>query len=335
MNNNIAKLNIKEFQLGNHVYLVFITSNGYIICIESFCSKDYTKINYFIILYKIIDNNIIFIERVELFGWNPILIYELKNKSLLFTGRNHFSIYKIKDDKIFMSSYHGFSKGEIYQVKELENKRIILVNYCGEIFVAKELGKRLINYKQDENPIYVKYEIQETILNEEKEIHPILFTKGNIAFFNDFKIDFSSDKYQKTNINKIYEYKFGRKAYFGIFYESDKLVFALNSIKEKAYFNNKVNFPYDKTIGYELLIINKEYLEVVQKIELESVLTNLMLVEGNIFLYIMKDKIVMADFSDSIFKVIDSNNIESKKFNLFYIGKYSNQIYYFFNKLEI
>ena len=61
-------------------------------------------------------------------------------------------------------------------------------------------------------------------------------------------------------------------------------------------------------------------------------LRNLIQIENNIFLYIIKDKIVMADFLDLEFKAIDSNSIESNKYYSFVIEKYSNQIYYLFSK---
>ena len=328
--NEISKLNIKDFQLQNNIYLIFITSTGYIICIQGFCSKDYRTIDDCIILYKITDNNIIFIQKIDLFGYSPILLYELKNKSVLFTGRNHLALYKIKDDKIYMSSYHGdYKLGEIYQLKELENENIIFVNYKGDIYVAKKINNQLVGYYEGGIPIYNEIEIQDSILNE--EIYPILFSQGNIVFFNCFKIDFSLEKYQKSNLKKIYEYNLGREAYFGVIYESDKLVFALNSIIEKKYFKNNINCPYNRTLGYELLIINKEYLEVIEKIELETRIGNLINIDNNIFLYSMKDKYFIREFSDSGFNIIESKNIENfSSTDIFFIKKYHNKIFFLY-----
>ena len=66
----ISKLNIKEFKIQNNVYLVFTTLTGYIIYIESILTQNKQGIDYFINLYKIIENEIIFIQKINYMDMN-------------------------------------------------------------------------------------------------------------------------------------------------------------------------------------------------------------------------------------------------------------------------
>ena len=99
---------------------------------------------------------------------------------------------------------------EVLQVIEIENGKIILENILGDIYVVEKIK----NYKEINlsnisieygyiNNDNSEYEFTHKIPNEQRrKMTPIAYAQKNTVFFNDFKIDFSNEKYEKIKITE-------------------------------------------------------------------------------------------------------------------------------------
>jgi len=252
----------------------------------------------------------------------PPVFTELKNKTLLIAVENYVLFLKIKNDKIYNSCcldrfLETEMQGVIIDAMEIENQNIILENLHGDIFVAvknKNISEEELNKEYDEedklflNFDYGEYELKYKINHNDKnigrDIHPFIYSKNNTIFCDNFKIDFSSDKFEKIKTNKINIMNGWTKKL------SDLL-------------NNKFEFK-DFVLGLneekELVAISKKYEEVISIIKLENQIGELIHIENNIYLCSFENdkKIYLVDLSD--FRIIDS-----KEYNFKYIVKNENE----------
>ena len=142
----ISKLNIKEIAIPSDITKFFTLSSGY-----SFGISYGNEKGQFLYLFKIQNDNFIQIQKCPYIGYIPLIFYELKNKTLLNARRNSVASWKIKNDKIYRTTYINYdhnheSLAEILEAIEIENGKIILQNILGDIYI---LGK-WENYKEKE-----------------------------------------------------------------------------------------------------------------------------------------------------------------------------------------
>ena len=78
----MSKLNIKTFKLPFNIIHLFTLSCGYSFGFYSKYIGD-GKTEDFIYLYKIQNDNFFELKKYNYSGWNPIIYFELKNKTLL------------------------------------------------------------------------------------------------------------------------------------------------------------------------------------------------------------------------------------------------------------
>ena len=125
----ISKLNINTVKLPSHIIQIFNISSGYAIGFYSKYKGDHKHEGY-IYLYKIKDDDFINLQKFEYIGrWLPIIGLELQNNTLLTAGRNSVMFYKIKDDKLYRTSYlyedhNKDSLAEILEAMQIENGKI-------------------------------------------------------------------------------------------------------------------------------------------------------------------------------------------------------------------
>ena len=257
---------------------------------------------------------------------------ELKNKTLLTIGRNLLCFYKIINDKLLRTTCLIRDKNndplaEVLQVIEIENGKIILENILGDIYVVekiknyKEINLSNISieygYINNDNP---EYEFTHKIPNEQRrKMTPIAYAQKNTVFFNDFKIDFSNEKYEKIKIteNQVNKNKF--------------------IIRYRFEFDNFILLLLEKS---QYAIIDKKYYEIINRIELDII--NEIIYVGNnkyLFTYKTKDKnkIFLLDLTDFDFKIIDSKefnfNFKREYYDEVFITKYQDQIFILDNTL--
>ena len=314
------KLNIKTVKLSleNDCHL-FALSYGYIIAISKSIG------NRSLYLYKMKNDNYILIKQYKLiyaFYIMPPIIKELKNKTILIAVKDYVLFLKIKNDEIYSSCcldrfMDNEFLGYIVDVIEIENENIIIENITGNIYVAiknkiilneelnqinDEDGKLFLNF--DSKEYVYKYKIPNNCIG--RDIHPIIYSKKNIVFFDKYKIDFTSDKFEKIKTNEIniinvWVQKLGNT--LNNKFEFKDFVFGLNEKK--------------------LIIINKEYEEIIAIIELAKDIRELIHIENNIYLFSLDEKvnkIYLVDFSNLDYKII-----ESKQYNFKYIVKNENE----------
>lgn len=312
----ISKLNIKTIKLPSDIDKLITLSFGYSIGISD--SEEY------IYLFKIQNDDFIQIQKSIYYGWSPIAYIELRNKTLLTAGRNSIYFYKIKNDKLLITDIitndnNGDSFAELLEVIELENGKIILQNILGDIYVVQKLK----NYKEcnpeieygyiiNNNP---EYECIHKIPYEKRWIMtPIIYAKENTVFFNNFKIDFSNEKYEKIKINEI------------------------KVTKNKFNFNYRFEFKDFILLQLEDLkyaIIDKKYYEIIVKISLKEI-KQIIEIDENQYLCTFrgdenKKKIFLIDLTKFLPKIIDSKeynyNFNREYGDELFIAKYNNQIF--------
>ena len=246
--------------------------------------------------------------------------------------------YKIKDDKLYRTSFlcrdhNKDSLAEILEAIQIENGKIILQNILGDIYVLnknknyieKEVHKVTHGYiADDENDEYqFVYKFPNT---QRWKMNPIGYSKGNIVFFNNFKVDFSNDKYEKITINEI------------------------NITKNKFCLNYR--FDFDDFILLKLEseqnesiygIIDKRYYEIVSKIKFESDINEIIHINENKYLCNFakdKNKIYLIDLTNYDAKIIDSKsydyNINREYYNdKVFIRKYGDKILILYKNAKI
>ena len=326
----ISKLNINTVKLPSHIMQIFNISSGYAIGFYSNYEEDHKHEGY-IYLYKIKDDDFINLQKFEYIGgWHPIIGLVLQNNTLLTAGRNSVMFYKIKDDKLYRTSFlcrdhNKDSLAEILEAIQIENGKIILQNILGDIYVLnknknyieKEVHKVTHGYiADDENDEYqFVYKFPNT---QRWKINPIGYTKGNIVFFNNFKVNFSNDKYEKITINEI------------------------NITKNKVCLNYR--FDFDDFILLKLEseqnesiygIIDKRYYEIVSKIIFESDINEIIHINENKYLCNFtkdKSKIYLIDLTNYDAKIIDSKSYDyniNRAYNKdkIFISRYGDKIF--------
>ena len=325
----ISKLNIKSIKLPSDIGYLMTLSYGYSIGISFYeTGKDR-----YIYLFKIEKDNFIQIQKLEYYGYNPLSYIELKNKTLLTVGRNSLYFYKIINDKLWRTTCLNRDKNndplaEVLQVIEIENGKIILENILGDIYVVEKIKNYkeinisdlsiLDGYISNDNP---EYEFTYKIPCEQRwKMTPIAYAQKNTVFFNDFKIDFSNEKYEKVKINENQVNK-------------NKFI-----TRYRFEFNNFILLLLEKSV---YAIIDKKYYEIITKIELDII--NEIIYVGNnkyLFTYEKKDKnkIFLLDLTDFDFKIIDSKafNYNFKRDyyqDKVFITKYQDQIFILDNTL--
>ena len=322
-----CKLNVKTVELPqNIIYSFYDLSYGYFIAFTKY--DDY--IDRYLYLFKIQNNNFTQIKKYKFFRWfSPIIFLELKNKTILFAGRNFVSFWKIQNDDIYNSCYitrdhEKETTAEIIDAIELENENIVIQNIFGDIYLLVK-NKNTSNKKlrSDYNSDFDielnhdsrEYEYYKKMPSEKRySRNPIIYSKKNTVFFRTFKVDFSLDKLEKINTN--------------IIEISDKFFNRNNRFEFKEFFA-LVN-------GCEISILDKKYYEIIVKIELNNSLENLIHIDKNLYICNFynkqgknyNDKIFLVDFNNYDFKIINS-----KEYNYRFLAKYENQIF-LFNSVE-
>jgi hypothetical protein len=79
----MSKLNIKTFKLPFNIIHLFALSCGYSFGFYSKYIDATDEIENFLNLYKIQNDNFFELKKYNYSGWNPIIYFELKNKTLL------------------------------------------------------------------------------------------------------------------------------------------------------------------------------------------------------------------------------------------------------------
>ena len=302
------------------IRFVYSLSNGNIIVISSpfFSYLRYAS------LYTYKNNNFIELDYLHILSYPPNIIYELKNKTILFTGMDHIAFYKIKKNKIYRSSYHhtdhnGHLINEIIQIKELENNKIILLNKKGNIYIVEKITKLKKQYIKclpngsleidgqviDGIPEYI---FTGVIRNDDIEnnwlpkcyvyrmYYRMIFEKNNVIYFSnvyyraEFNIDFSNENY-KINKNQIFTRYMKGIQNFSLEFD-DEFVFCLY---------NDVDF----------CIINKNTIELVAFYQMDKIINHIIKIEKNYYLCSFTNyDIGLIDFRDKdlnikIIKILD------------------------------
>lgn len=339
----ISKLNLKiiNFEKRNNeeqIKQILVLSNGKFIIISNFLYRTYLS------LYIYENNNFIKIDNLQILSYPPKIIYELKNKTIAFTGIDHLAFYKIKNNKIYRNSYHytdneGNLINEIIQIKELENKKIILLNKIGNIYIVQKISKKQKKYitLRSNGSLEIfgqiidgipEYMFVDVIRNGEIEYninskwyiykmgYRMAFSKNNIIYFSnseyrdEFMIDFSEKKYIKNKINLFHKY------YKDI--SPNKTFDFNNGFIFCLYCNN-------------LLILDKNNLEIVSIYEMfkNIIITKIINIEKNIYLcYLNDNRLGLIDFSNKDFYIKEIKNLEIKGYNT-YLLNYNNIIFIF------
>ena len=325
----ISKLNIKSIKLPSDIGYLMTLSYGYSIGISFYETGKYR----YIYLFKIEKDNFIQIQKYKYYGYVPLSYIELKNKTLLTVGRNSLYFYKIINDKLWRTTCLNRDKNndylaEVLQVIEIENGKIILENILGDIYVVEKIKNYkeinisdlsiLDGYISNDNP---EYEFTYKIPYEQRwKMTPIAYAQKNTVFFNDFKIDFSNEKYEKVKIN---ENQVNKNRFI---------------IRYRFKFNNFILLLLENSV---YAIIDKKYYEIITKIELD-IINEIIYVGNNKYLFTYKDKdknkIFLLDLTDFDFKIIDSKafNYNFKRDyyqDKVFITKYQDQIFVFDNTL--
>ena len=324
----ISKLNIKSFKLPSDIGYLMTLSYGYSIGISFYEHEKYR----YIYLFKIEKDNFIQTQKLEYYGYSPLSYIELKNKTLLTVGRNSLYFYKIINDKIWRTTCLNCDKNndslaEVLQVIEIENGKIILENILGDIYVVEKIKNyKEINlsdlpiideYISNDNP---EYEFTYKIPCEQRfKMTPIAYAQKNTVFFNNFKIDFSNEKYEKIKIqeNQVNKNKF--------------------IINYRFEFDNFILLLLEKS---QYAIIDKKYYEIIIRIELD-IINEIIYVGNNKYLFTYKDKdknkIFLLDLTEYNSKIIDSKefnyNFKRESKDKVFITKYQDQIFVLDNTL--
>ena len=307
-NDSISSI-IPSSNIFQRVYIKYIysLSNGNIIVISSLNFKTYAS------LYTYKNYNFIELDYLHILGYYPKVIYELKNKTIVFSGIDHIAFYKIKKNKIYRSSYHhtdhnGQLINEILQIKELEKNKIILLNKKGNIYIIEKIKKNKKAFIKslpngsleidgqviDGIPEYIftgiinnkEIEIISTMHRPYKIYYRMIFDKNNVIYFSnnyfqeEFNIDFSNDKYIINKKNIFKRYLWGVQNF--TFEFDDEFVFSL--------YNDE-----------SFTIINKNTIELVAFYEMdkENTINQIIKIEKNYYLCFFSNyDIGLIDFRD-------------------------------------
>ena len=324
----ISKLNIKSIKLPSDIGYLMTLSYGYSIGISFYETGKYR----YIYLFKIEKDNFIQIQKYKYYGYDPLSYIELKNKTLLTVGRNSLYFYKIINDKLWRTTCLNRDKNndplaEVLQVIEIENGKNIFENILGDIYVVEKIKNYketnisdlsiLDGYISNDNP---EYEFTYKIPCEQRwKMTPIAYAQKNTVFFNDFKIDFSNEKYEKIKINENQVNK-------------NKFI-----TRYRFEFNNFILLLLENSV---YAIIDKKYYEIITKIELD-IINEIIYVGNNKYLFTYenkdKNKIFLLDLTDFDFKIIDSKafnyNFKREYQDKVFITKYQDQIFVLDNTL--
>ena len=304
-----------------YIRYIYSLSNGNIIVISSLF---FSFIKRYASLYTYKNNNFIELDYLHILGYTPHIIYELKNKTILFSGMDHIAFYKIKKNKIYRSSYHhtdhnGHLIDEIIQIKELENNKIILLNKKGNIYIVEKIKKTKKQYIKclpngsleidgqviDGIPEYIftgvikNGDIENNMLPKcqvYRMYYRMIFEKKNVIFFSndyfreEFNIDFSNENY-KINKKQIFKRYMNGIQNFSLEFD-DEFVFCL--------YNN---------VGFS--IINKNTIELVAFYQIDKIIKKIIKIDKNYYLCSFNNyEIGLIDFRDKdlnikIIKILD------------------------------